>query len=233
MRLISSNSELSKNGLTVSIKNASGLPVNISGITYSIVSIANAPVSGANLPAISQGNGIYYASWSPQVPNGSYKIIWSIPGGLPIEKLFFVVDKSAYPCTKSSPYGVKPNAIPPYGSKTYLANYQLTPSDLRVLFTNSSTNLPVDPYEVFWTILDKNNCTFISRTTASKNGVGDYWVNWLVRGRSGDYKVIFEYTEYAGAPINTVLSEFSIICPKTPEPENKPCGCKPVISCNC
>lgn len=222
--LISKDIELCQDGITVSLTDESGTPINALKVSYSVYG-SGFLVSGRDLPAISKGNGRYHATWNPDVPNGSYEITWRVflnsTESHEVTESIFVVDKYAYSYSQG---GVKPSAVPEIGSKTFLVGKQLTPEDLFIKFKDSNTGILTDPYLVYWTLLRPGNCQVYPRTLASKKSTGLYWVNWTVRAPSGDYEVLWDFQEKIGDPLMSKEDVFSVICPCNPIPAK--CNCK-------
>lgn len=225
MGLIVKGSELGPSGLGVYVFSSNGNPQDPPSVKYTVYNNSGSAVSGLSLPAIPQGGGKFYAPWIANVPNGAYKVKWEIdPGGCnPTTNVqdIFVVDKYTYNCKYNSVfYPLKAAAIPPPGSRTFLSKTILTPNDLFIKFKDSAGKY-VDPYSVFWSIVNCKGCLLVRKTQATKKSSGIYWVNYRINGASGDYDVIWEYQATSSAPLQTSRLGFSIICPCKP----LPCSC--------
>lgn len=216
MSLIKKNEEINKK-LFIKIADEKNRGLNINGVKYSVFDWNGKLVSGDKLSAINDSDGFYYAPFSTDIKNGAYKIIWVIPGFESRESSFFIVDKNAYPCTRCSG-GVKPEAIPPPGSKTFIVGHILSPDDLKIYFRDPTTNILTDPAVVYWSLYNSKGCLVKADTLGTKTSTGVYWVNWIIYGQSGDYELVWKYKSTNNSPWSQISEKISFICPKNSYP---------------
>ena len=232
MHLIPRGTELSRDNLIIRLSNDKLQPINVDSVSYTILTMDGMPLSGLDLPAISQGDGTYYAPFNASVPNGNYICRWTVTVGNEVyvfNEGIFIVDKYTYVCSPGSPYCLKPEAIPDPRGKTFLSGQQLTPDDLRITFRDSVNNVLTDPYLLYWTLFNSNRCAVTPKQEASRFSTGIFWANWLVTGESGDYEIRWDYKQNSNSAINTAILPFSIINTKKPEPV-EPVKCVQLIN---
>lgn len=207
---------LSKDDLVLHLTNENGYSQDAFSVNWTVYSSTGTAVSGINLPAIKSTVGRYYAPWQTNVSNGAYRIVWSIKPEsdfAPFTRTenFFVVDPSSYNC--GGP--LKPQAVPPQGSATFIAGTSLGPRDLPLYLKDDNGYLQ-SAYAVFWTILDMNKRPQSVRTIATPFGVGSYYAQWIVGGSSGNYTILWEFQQGASDPLQSASMPFSVIVPSAP-----------------
>lgn len=217
--LFRSNTDLSRDGLTLTVRNSDGYLQDALQVRYTVYSWDGLQVSGNSIEATRKSVGEYYAPWHTNSRSGSYKIIWEITddSGYPekITENIFIVDKSDYVC---GPDGIKKTAVPPIGSGSFLSGTWTGPGDLP-LYIKDNNGLPTPAYAVYWTIIDQSGRYVKEKTVASSSGTGEYYASWLASVPSGDYEIIWEYFDNSDSPASSKRMSFSVICPTDPYPK--------------
>lgn len=208
------NSDLSSGDLRLSLTNENGLVQNAFRVTWTVFSSAGVPVSGTGISALQCGVGRYYAPWCAKAVNGNYRIVWYVQydPGCPIEEFeekFFIVEPSAYQCL---PNFVCDNGQPEPGGLAYLTGSVLGRGDLPI-FLKDSSGVPIDPFAVFWTVLDAVGYPVTSRMEATKASTGEYYADWFINVLGGDYFIQWDWVAESGDPIESKKLTFSVISP--------------------
>lgn len=224
--LFQANTELTRDDLKLNLVNQEGYAQNAYSVRYTVINNIGKAVSGQSLIATNRFVGEYYAPWITNVPNGSYQVRWEVQleecGSTEfLYQHIFVVDSSSYFCNKKASLQVPE---PSKGSRTFLPNTQLGIGDLD-LFLRTESGYLSDAYSVFWTIYDSTGKQWTPKTQAIQFGVGSYYADWYVLGKSGDYYISWEYMKDSDSPLQAAKMDFSIICPSVPVTSGCSCSC--------
>lgn len=222
--LFVANTELSRDDLTLTLRNLEGYLQDARSVRYTVFSWDGQQVSGRLLKATRQNTGKYYAPWKTSTRTGSYKVSWEIINDLGeqefITENIFIVNKSDYVC---GPNGLNPSVIPPPGSYSFISGSGLGPGDLP-LYLKDANGIPVSAYAIFWTIFDKHGRCLSARTPGTQFAIGEYYSAWVANVPSGDYRILWEYAAAADSPLESKTLDFSVVCPSNPIPIDD-CAC--------
>ncbi|HED38641.1 MAG TPA: hypothetical protein ENI76_10430 [Ignavibacteria bacterium] len=214
MSILEANSDFSQKDLRLSLINIDGLSQDAFSVTWTVFSSTGSQISGKKLPAVRKSVGRYYAPWDKVGKNGNYHIIWNVEtySGSTIENFkekFFVIEPFVYKC---HPDLVCSNGSPKSGGFVYLVGSSLKRGDLPIFFKNSS-GFKVDPFIVYWTIINSSCIPVTVRTIATKADVGEYYVKWVTKILGGDYYVQWDWINNSGEELESKKFSFSIIDP--------------------
>lgn len=235
--IVNADTQLSRNDTRLFIYDESGRVINPQYVTYSVSSTDGSYHSGLDRPALLNTDGSYFIPWQTPSKSGPFIITWSYR----IESRIITVT--------SHIFVLNPNDVDRMNefvgvdldssvSKVFLSNTDLTPGDLRISFRDDYGQLQ-DPFVVYWSIFDSAGSVLMKKMVAEKASLGRYYAAWRTVGRTGDYKIFWEWCDTNTSPLVSKSMDFSIVNPRHPTVfGSSGCSCRcdcnmPVCGCSC
>jgi len=215
---------LSTGGLSLELQNDLGQPQDAEYAVWTVSSAHDGKrVSGIKMKAVRRGVGRYHAPWYADDPTGAYEVLWEYrkSPGFPVEKVverFFVMDLDDPTCKSGHVRG-----LPPPGGRVFEPGTRILGNDMTLRLVGAN-GMPRDGHMVVWRI----ECSKGRELTPWKAGVrlstGLYGMDQVVQWQGGLYFVRWQWSEFPGAPLESLADSFQIVDPKGPKQGVKSVG---------
>ncbi len=208
------NRSFSRGDLTLFLTDSSGLPQDGYDVRWTVYRKDGTAASGLSVPAVKASTGEYHAPWGCAGAGGCYQIEWrySASPGAPRQSWrqgFFVLEGSGGCCTRSNaPAGSSPSSE----CGTFFSGQPLGPGDLCLQVVDDD-GVPTQAFLVLWSIVDSCGCPVTQRAqTLCGDALGRYCACWTP-GRTGSFKVKWEWMVDEDSPMESSCSPFSVVNP--------------------